>query len=276
MPKDKKINLCLAGGVIANVILNYKIFQNCRINNIYVCPPMGDEGSALGAAFLAAINKNLDIKWLSKNIMPYWGPSYNKDETLAVLKNNKHKIIFEDLKNDWTKKAADNILENKIIAIFQGRMEFGPRALGNRSILANATDPNMKTKINISIKKRPEFQPFCPAVLEEDREDLFLNSFKHKYMATAFLMKENFRKRYPSAVHVDGTARPQFVEKEDNENLYKILQELKKKINHGIVINTSFNLHGRSMVMKPQDAIDDFLACDLDYLYLNEYEVKKI
>jgi carbamoyltransferase len=276
LPKDKKVNLCLAGGVIANVILNYKIFQNCRINNIYVCPPMGDEGSALGAAFLAAINKNLDIKWLSKDVMPYWGPSYNKDETLAILKKNNHKIIFEDLKTNWTKKAADKIYENKVIAIFQGRMEFGPRALGNRSILANVTDPNMKTKINISIKKRPEFQPFCPAVLEEDREDLFLNSFKHKYMATAFLMKENFRKRYPSAVHVDGTARPQFVEKEDNENLYKILQELKKKINHGIVINTSFNLHGRSMVMKPQDAIDDFLACDLDYLYLNEYEVKKI
>jgi carbamoyltransferase len=276
LPKDKKVNLCLAGGVIANVILNYKIFQNCRINNIYVCPPMGDEGSALGAACLAAINKNLDIKWLSKDIMPYWGPSYNKDETLAVLKKNNHQIIFEDLKTDWTKKAAEKILENKIIAIFQGRMEFGPRALGNRSILANVIDPNMKTKININIKKRPEFQPFCPAVLEEDREDLFLNSFQHKYMATAFLMKEIYRKRYPSAVHVDGTARPQFVEKKDNENLYKILKEVKKKINHGIIINTSFNLHGRSMVMKPQDAIDDFLACGLDYLYLNEYEIKKI
>ena len=95
-------------------------------------------------------------------------------------------------------------------------------------------------------------------------------------MATAFLMKDKYRNIYPSAVHIDGTARPQFVEKNDNENLFKILKYLKESLNHGIVINTSFNLHGRSMVMKPQDAIDDFLSCNLDYLYLNGYEVKKI
>jgi len=276
LPKDRKVNLCLAGGVVANVILNYKIFENCKINKIYVCPPMGDEGSALGAIFLAAIEKKLDLTWVSKYNMPYWGPSYDQDETLSVLQKNKDKVFFKDLNSNWTKEAASKILDNKIIAIFQGKMEFGPRALGNRSILANVTDPDMKIKINTNIKKRPKFQPFCPAVLEEDREDLFLNSYHHKYMATAFLMKDKYRNTYPSAVHIDGTARPQFVEKNDNENLFKILKYLKESLNHGIVINTSFNLHGRSMVMKPQDAIDDFLSCNLDYLYLNGYEIKKI
>jgi carbamoyltransferase len=237
---------------------------------------MGDEGSALGAVFLAAIEKKLDLTWVSKYNMPYWGPSYDQDETLSVLQKNKDKVFFKDLNSNWTKEAASKILDNKIIAIFQGKMEFGPRALGNRSILANVTDPDMKIKINTNIKKRPQFQPFCPAVLEEDRKDLFLNSYQHKYMATAFLMKDKYRNIYPSAVHIDGTARPQFVEKNDNENLFKILKYLKESLNHGIVINTSFNLHGRSMVMKPQDAIDDFLSCNLDYLYLNGYEVKKI
>lgn len=276
LPKNKKVNLCLAGGVFANVILNYKIYEKCRVEKLYVCPPMGDEGSALGSAILGAIEKKIDLKKIFNHNMPYWGPSYNREETLKVLNNNKDKIKFVDCGNSWSKKASEKILENKIISIFQGRMEFGPRALGNRSILANVVDPDMKEKINLFIKKRPKFQPFCPAVLEEDREELFINSYKHKYMATAFLMKEEFRNKYPSAVHIDGTARPQFIEKNDNEHLFNLLKCLKKELKHGIVINTSFNLHGRSMVMKPQDAVDDLLSCDLDFLYLNGYEVKKL
>lgn len=276
LPKKEQVNLCLAGGVVANVILNYKIFERCNIKNLYICPPMGDEGSALGAALLAATEMKKNIDWIANYRMPYWGPSYNQEYVKKVLNKNKNKIKFEEFKNDWADRAAESLLQNKIIGVFQNNMEFGPRALGNRSILASATDPKMRDKINLSIKKRPKYQPFCPAVLEEDREKLFLNSFQHKFMSTAFKMKTEFLDIYPSAAHIDGTARPQFVEREDNENLYKILKFIKQKIGHGILINTSFNLHGRSMVMKPEDAIDDFLSCNLDILYLNGYEIKKI
>lgn len=275
LPKQKKINLCLAGGVIANVILNYKIYENCNIKNLFVCPAMGDDGSALGAALLAAIDKKLKLDWLSNFNMPYWGPSFSKSEVENILWKNKDKIEFSDLSKNWFVKASENIKDNKIIAVFQNKMEFGPRALGNRSILANPSNNKMKDKLNFKIKKRPIFQPFCPAILEEDREKIFENSYNHKFMATAFKMRDEMRKLFPSACHIDGTSRPQFVDKKDNDGLYNILKILKEKLGYGIVINTSFNIHGRSIVLKPEHAIEDFLDSDLDYLYIEGYEVRK-
>lgn len=275
LPKNQKNNLCLAGGVIANVILNYKIYEKCNVKNIFICPSMGDEGSALGAAIIAAIEHKLDLSWLSKYKLPYWGPSFSKEEVFNVLNKNKNNIEFIQVGEKWPEAVAEKLLKNKIIGLFQGKMEFGPRALGNRSILASATDPLMREKINLKIKKRPKFQPFCPVVLEEDRESIFNNSFNHKFMATAFTMKKDINGLYPSATHIDGTSRPQIVEKNDNNGLYKILKCIKKELGHGILINTSFNLHGRSMVMKPSDAVDDFLDSNLDYLYIEGYEVRK-
>ena len=148
--------------------------------------------------------------------------------------------------------------------------------MGNRSIIANPADPKMRDKINLKIKKRPIFQPFCPSVLEEDREIIFMNSFNHKFMSTAFKMKKEFQKIFPSACHIDGTARPQFIEEEDNYALFRILKSFKKKFKYGILINTSLNIHGRTITLKPQDAIvEDFLDSDLDFLYINGYKVWK-
>ena len=275
LPKSKKINLCLAGGVIANVILNYKIYENCNVDKLFVCPAMGDDGSALGAALLSSIEKKLDLDWLSNYEMPYWGPNFERENVRKLLQKNIDKIRYTDLNSDWPLKAAEKLKKNKIIAVFQNQMEFGPRALGNRSILASATDINMRDKINLNIKRRPLFQPFCPAVLEEDREKIFKNSYHHKFMATAFKMRDDIQKIFPSACHIDGTARPQFVKKKDNEGLYEILKILKKQLGYGVVINTSFNLHGRSMVLKPEHALDDFLDSNLEYLYIEGYEVEK-
>jgi carbamoyltransferase len=267
-------NLCIAGGVAANVIMNYRIYERTPYKNIFVVPFMGDEGSAVGAAILAAVELQQDISWLSNFSMPYWGPEFNSEEILAAAQKFPN-ITLEGPIQDWPLSAAKSIYENKIVAVFQGRMEFGPRALGNRSILANPLDADMRKKMNASIKKRPWFQPFCPIVLEEDRERLFHNSYHHKHMATAFLMREEFRRALPSAIHVDGTARPQFVTLEDNPNIYKFLKELKNLSGYGVAINTSFNLHGRTIVNTPEDAITDFLDCDIDELYIGGFRVER-
>ena len=145
-------------------------------------------------------------------------------------------------------------------------MEFGPRALGNRSIIGDARSLKTKERINSVVKGRPNFQPFCPSILEEDREKLFEQSYKNKHMTCAFKMKKEFTTILPSAVHIDNTARPQFVEEKDNVNYYKILREIKKITGYGVVVNTSFNKHGRTMVTKPEDALNDFLDSKLDFI----------
>ena len=177
--------------------------------------------------------------------------------------------------DEWYVRAAESIANDKIIGVFQGRMEFGPRALGNRSILANPTNPDTRLKINSTIKNRPPFQPFCPSILEEERERLFESSFSHKHMAIAFRMKEEYWERLPSAIHIDGTARPQFVEEKDNPNYFRLLKELKELTGFGVALNTSFNLHGRTIVRKPEDAIVDFVDCKMDELYLEGFLIRR-
>ena len=267
-------NLCLSGGVAANVILNLKIYQKTKFKKIYIFPAMGDEGVSAGAAILKAIELNQDISWLKNHHMPYFGSRISEEEIILACKNNKQ-ITYSKLGSEWTKLAAKSLFNNKIVAVVNGRMEFGPRALGNRSILANTRDPKTRDTLNQKVKKRPWFQPFCPSILEEDRETLFENSFSHKHMATAFIMKKKYQNIFPSAVHVDGTSRPQFVERSDNLDFYNLLKEFKKLNQFGIIINTSFNLHGRTIVNTAERAIQDFLDCNIDELYMESYLIKR-
>lgn len=266
--------LCLAGGATANVIMNHKIYEHTPFKYIFVVPPMGDEGSGYGAAIYAGILAGEDMSWIKDITMPYFGPQFTKDEVKKALSGTSG-IEYEDLSDKWTESAAESISQNKIISVFHGRMEFGPRALGNRSIMANAADIEARDRINSSVKKRPWYQPLCPTLLESERERLFENSFPHKHMAIAFLMKEAFRQSLPSAIHVDGTARPQFVEEQDNPDIFRLLQAVKERTGFGCVLNTSFNLHGRTIVHSPEDAITDFVDCNLDELYIEGYRVSK-
>lgn len=272
IPNDVE-NLCLAGGVAANIIMNLNIYERTKFKSIHVAPYMGDEGTACGAAILSAQLHGCDVSWIAQEAMPYFGVSYSRQEVLGTLKKYSAKIDFEDIGQDWPIVAAKKIANSQIIAIFHGKMEFGPRALGNRSILANPSDPNIRKKINVSIKRRPPWQPFCPSILESERERLFISSFHHKHMAIAFRLKKEFHNVLPSAVHIDGTARPQFVMQSDNPEYFKLLKEMKKITGLGVVINTSFNLHGRAMVMTPEHALDDFLDCNLDFLFIEGYMV---
>jgi len=267
-------NLCLSGGVAANIIMSLKIYERTSFKNIYVLPPMGDEGLAIGSAILTAIDFGQDVSWLRNFKMPYFGDSYSRKEVKFALQQFSS-ISFEDVGNSWPEKAAKSVSEGKICSLFHGRMEFGPRALGNRSIVADPGRENIRQRINSTVKRRPNYQPFCPSILEEERLRLFKDSFKHKHMAIAFRMREEFIADLPCAVHVDGTARPQFVEEEDNPSYYRYLKALKEITGYGVSLNTSFNLHGRTIVRTPQDAVVDFIDCNIDELYIEGYRVKR-
>lgn len=268
-------NLCLCGGVAANILMNLAIYERTRFKKIHIAPFMGDEGTAYGAAVIAAKAVGEDVSWLLDYQMPYFGPSYTEDQVEAVLQAHEDSISFKKLGDDWPLVAAAEIADGKVIAAFHGRAEFGPRALGNRSILANPADPNIREKLNISIKQRPPWQPFCPSIIDTERERLFTDSFPHKHMATAFRLKDEWRKALPAASHIDGTARPQFVSETDNPAYYRLIEAVKQRTGFGVVLNTSFNLHGRAMVMSPEHAIQDMLDCNLDVLFLEGYRVWK-
>ncbi len=269
--------LCLSGGVFANVILNMKIIESIS-KNIYIVPAVGDDGSAQGACVAELLNNGYNhhnLDWLRNLEMPYFGTSYSRDNVLNILSTISEKINYEDLKDEWPENIAELIYSGKIGAIFQGRMEWGPRALGNRSILVNPTDPQAKDIINGKVKKRPFFQPVCPAMLEEEMDRLFEYAYPNKHMTCAFKMKSEFYPFLPGAIHVDGTSRVQFVKKIDNPTLYRILQHLKELSGYGAVLNTSFNMHGRTIVESPKDALQDFLDMGLDFLLIEGFLVTR-
>jgi len=268
-------NLCLSGGVAANIIMSLSIYERTPFKNIYVLPPMGDDGLAIGSAILTALEVGKDVSWLKDYTMPYFGDEYTREQVKIAL-DKFDNITVEDLEDTWPEEAAKSVADGKICSLFHGKMEFGPRALGNRSIIGNPMLEDTRQRINSTVKRRPSYQPFCPSILEEERERLFKDSFPHKHMAIAFRMKEEHIKNLPCAVHVDGTARPQFVEKQDNPNYYRYLKELKNIMGYGVSLNTSFNLHGRTIVRTPQDAVVDFIDCNLDELFIEGYRVRRL
>ena len=268
-------NLCLSGGVAANIIMSLNIYEKTNFKNIYVLPPMGDDGLAIGSAILTALEVGEDVSWLKDYVMPYFGDEYTREQVKIAL-DGFDNITVEDLESSWPEEAAKSVAEGKICSLFHGKMEFGPRALGNRSIIGNPMMEDTRQRINSTVKRRPSYQPFCPSILEEERGRLFKDSFPHKHMAIAFRMKEEHIKNLPCAVHVDGTARPQFVEEQDNPNYYRYLKELKNIMGYGVSLNTSFNLHGRTIVRTPQDAVVDFIDCNLDELFIEGYRVRRV
>lgn len=259
-------NLAIAGGVTANVIMNMEIFENL-FENLYIMPAMGDDGISQGAAIMCALDQKKEITPFSK--MPYFGSSYGLEEIQDVL--DKSDYSYEYLGEEAYDKAAEMICDGKIGALFHGRCEFGPRALGNRSIIADVRNKDIQKIINKDIKNRPLFQPFCPSMLAQERERLFEKSYDNKHMTIAFKLKEKFAKKIPGAVHVDHTARVQFVSQEDNPNYYRLIKKVKELTGFGVIINTSFNKHGRTMVLTPQHALKDFKDTNLDFMVMEGY-----
>ncbi len=267
-------NLCLAGGVALNSVANGKLLKKSRFDNIYVQPAATDAGGALGAALSVWYNtlKNKRIYMGRENI--YLGPSFTDEEIVSVLK--QYPVKYEKYTPDQlVKRTAKLLADGRIVGWFQGRMEWGPRALGNRSILADPRRAEMKDKINKYVKHREAFRPFAPAVLSEYAEEYFEIENESPWMLFTVPVKKEKQKKIPAVVHIDGSARVQTVSEKDNPLFHQLLKEFYKITGIPVLLNTSFNIKGQPIVCFPENAINTFLKTGLDILVINNYICRK-
>jgi carbamoyltransferase len=264
--------VCLAGGAALNCVANQKLMNADFIEALFIQPAAGDAGIALGAAWLCSETQGVN-PFSTENT--YLGTRYTNEEIEQVIKISGLKYQLLDNVN-VAEDAAKEISENKVIGWFQGAMEFGPRALGGRSILANATNSAMQDLVNRKIKFREIFRPFCPSVMEEDAALYFEGKQSiSPFMTITYEVKIEARQQIPAVTHVDGTARIQTVNKTQNESFYNLLKSLKEHTGHGVVMNTSFNLSHEPIVSSPRDAIATFFASGMDVLYLGDFKIVK-
>ncbi|NJE84504.1 carbamoyl transferase [Thermococcus sp. CX2] len=269
--KDYGLPLAYAGGVAQNVKANAilrKLFPS-----LWVFPAMDDGGLAFGAAvFVKAQMERLDGRWRPFKLEHvYLGPGYSREEVEGFLKEEG--IAYEEV-SDVPSFVADALTDGKIVAFFQGRMEFGPRALGNRSILADPREEGVKERLNVALR-RDVFQPFAPSMLEERTEEYLadLNGEPNRFMTMSYTASDEFRREAPAVVHVDGTTRPQSVVRELNPVYYDIIKAFERRTGLGAVLNTSFNMHGEPIVCSPKDALESFRKAGLDVLVLEGFVV---
>jgi len=266
-------NLCMAGGVFLNCVANQKILNLPEINNVFVQPGAGDAGGSLGAAFFVW---NFLLKKPRSFVMEhaYFGPEFNTREIKAAILKNK--LSFVEMKEEeLLNTVADKIAAGKTIGWLQGKLEFGPRALGNRSILADARNPKMVDILNHRIKHREWFRPFAPIVKEEMASAYFEMKNLSPFMLLAPEVKEDKKTIIPAVTHIDGTARVQTVSKKSNEKLWKLLDVFESKTQVPVLINTSFNLKGEPIVCTPDEAINDYLKSEMDCLVLGNFFLEK-
>ena len=268
MKKYGQNNICLAGGLFANVKLNQRISELEEVKQIYIYPAMSDAGISHGA-ILSLVRE----KEVLNNV--YYGPDYSDQYIEKIL-------IAEGIKYTKSKNIANKIAtllsQGKIIARFNGRMEYGPRALGNRSIIVQATDNSINEILNKKLH-RTEFMPFAPVILKEYASKC-LKGLKKAYLTSKFMnisfnATDYMKKKFPAAVHVDGTVRPQILSKNDNKDFYNILLEYYKITKNPVILNTSFNMHEEPMVMTPYDALRAFKQANLDYLAIGNFIIDR-
>ncbi|PCH96205.1 MAG: hypothetical protein COB83_06300 [Gammaproteobacteria bacterium] len=295
-------NLCLAGGVALNCVANGRILREGAFDNIWIQPAAGDAGGALGAALVAWHHfyegkrfngKKYERKRFEDNKLDgetdlmqgaYLGPSFTNEEICQTLHNKA--LPFSQLTDDeLTSQVAELLDTSNVVGWFQGRMEFGPRALGNRSILGDARNQKMQSVMNLKIKYRESFRPFAPIVLAEDVSDYFQHKGSSPYMLIVADINDDLRlpvsenlqgieklnqarSTLPAITHVDYTARLQTVHQETNPKLHQLLNTFKKRTQSSVLINTSFNVRGEPPVCTPEDAINCFLNTEMDYLVM--------
>ncbi len=265
-------NLCLSGGVALNCSMNGKIEQSGLFDQIYIQPASADDGCAIGACYLAN-NKNNNEQFYSKsNYNSYLGSRYTDEEIEIELKNSK--INYSKSSNIF-KETAKYLENGNIIGWFQGPAEFGPRALGNRSILCKPYPAEMKDHLNNQVKFRENFRPFAPAVLSEFQNEFFEINQNSFHMLIASKVKEDKVNVIPAVVHVDRSARVQTVNKSSNEKFYNLLEEFKNLTNIPVLLNTSFNVKGQPIVNNPRDAIETFKKTKIDVLSIGNFILKK-
>ena len=292
-------SLVLAGGVALNCVANGRLMETNLFSNIWIQPAAGDAGGSLGAALAAhhiAYGQPLLAKSDTDRMQgSYLGPEYSNDSVRAVIKQYKAQARLIDQSDDLLKETAHLIASGNVVGWFQGRMEFGPRALGHRSILGDPRDTEMQQKINLKIKYRESFRPFAPSVLREDVQDYFAHHQESPYMLVvknisnqiALAPPEDYhqldfmeklrvnRSTLPAITHVDFSARIQTVDGVASPRYYGLIKAFKAETGVGVLINTSFNVRGEPIVCTPEDAYRCFMRTEMDYLVVNDYIFEK-
>jgi len=293
-------NLCMAGGVALNCVANGKIQQENIFKNIWIQPAAGDAGGALGAAYVAWHQhykepRNIKASQSDSQKGTYLGPLFSNTEIHTFLDRAKYPAHFIEDQNLWSEKIASLLAEGKIVGFFSGRMEFGPRSLGARSIIGDARNTEMQSKMNLKIKFRESFRPFAPAVLREDVSDYFELDSDSPYMLLVAPVKKELlnkdvtytseetsdddliqvinqvRSTITAVTHVDNSARIQTVHQDTNPKFYELIKAFKQLTGSSVLVNTSFNVRGEPIVCTPMDAYKCFMRTNMDVLVLENY-----
>jgi len=267
LEKTGSRNLCLAGGVALNSKANGKIAASGLVEDFFVQPAASDDGVALGAALAPYLDDNGKLPNRPMR-HGYWGPSFDDAGIESAL--NTYKIKHTRL-SDPAAAAAQLLSTGKILGWFQGRMEFGPRALGSRSIIADPRDPEMNAKVNNAVKFREWWRPFAPSFKKEAAPDYLESAYDSPFMILTAQVRPEKRSVIPSVTHVDGSARPQTVEREINPLYYRLIDEFGKITGVPVIMNTSFNLRGEAIVHTPTDAIRTFFSSGMDALVIGSF-----
>lgn len=263
--------ICFAGGVALNVKLNQRIIALPDVEELFVQPAASDAGTAIGAASYVANELGDQIQPLQH---VYLGPSYTSEQCIAACEQHARKPKWGRIDN-VAQRAAKILAEGNPLSWFQGRMEFGPRALGNRSILGAPNVPGIAERINEQIKYRERWRPFCPSILDRVAPEMLQTKHPSPYMTFTFDVAEEWKERVPEVVHEDGTSRAQIVTREVNPLYYELIEELEKLTGNGVILNTSLNRRGEPMVCSPTDALNMFYGSDLEYLIMEDILVVK-
>jgi carbamoyltransferase len=271
-------NLCLGGGVALNGVANYRILKEGPFENVHIPPSPGDGGSAIGCAqYLYYIHKKQrriivqdHAKRIQENV--YVGPSFSNDEIKSFLEENN--IDYEYLtREQLLQTTAKLISEQNVVGWYQGKIEWGPRALGNRSILADPRDSKMKDILNEKIKHRELFRPFAPSILEEYASEYFDLTVPSPYML--FVAKVKKPDKIPAVTHVDGTGRLQTVSREANPLYYDLINDFYKITGVPVVVNTSMNVRGEPIVNTPEQAYAMIIKTEMDYIMMGNYMIQR-
>jgi len=263
--------LVFAGGGALNVKLNQKILGLPYVKELFVQPAASDSGTAVGAASFASWKRGVSPEPMRH---VYLGPKYSTEECIQACEDHPEHPVFKRHDN-IVEKAAELLAAGNPVAWCQGRMEFGPRALGGRSILGNPAYPGIADKINEQIKFRERWRPFCPSILDTVAQDMIQTDHQAPYMTITFEVSEEWKERIPEVIHEDGTSRVQIVDEETNPRYYALLKEMEALSGNGAVLNTSMNRRGEPMVCSPTDALNMFFGSDLEFLVLEDLLVTK-
>jgi len=264
-------NICVAGGSFLNCNSNERILNSGLYENCYFIPPSDDSGIPLGCGFFGT--KFLKVENEKKLLSPYFGKSYTKKDIIKAINSFDKQLNYKEFESfdELIEEISHWLTQNRVIGWFQGGSEVGPRALGNRSILASPINSWMTGHINADIKKREWYRPFAPAVLFEYQSEVFESDVYSPYMLVTTTVKKNWRNKIPAVTHVDNSARHQSVTSESNPKFHKLLESFYKKTEIPVLLNTSFNGPKEPIIETPENAIKTFLDCNLDLLVVENF-----